>query len=105
MAKKLLSIVIPSYREEKNVSIIYKAIKKIYTNIKDDYKYEIIYINDGSTDNTWWEICKLSSEDKSVYGINLSRNFGHQACLTAWLDSARWDVVISLDCDLQDPPV
>ncbi len=68
-----------------------------------DYDYEIILINDGSPDNTWWVIEKICQTDTYVKGVNLSRNFGHQAALTAWLSVCRGDLIISMDCDGQDP--
>lgn len=80
--RKLISLVIPAYREEKNIPLIYAEIKKILLTWKK-YDFEIIFINDGSPDATWIEISKLCDNDKRVMGINLSRNFGHQAALTA----------------------
>jgi len=104
MSKKLISIVLPSYREEKNVSLIYNELVNVLSIIKEEYDYELIYINDWSPDNTWLEIFKLCQLDDKVKWINLSRNFGHQWALTAWLTYAKWDVVVSMDCDMQDPP-
>ncbi|MDD5213891.1 MAG: glycosyltransferase family 2 protein [Candidatus Gracilibacteria bacterium] len=104
MSKKLISIVIPAYREEKNISLIYKEIKKIFSKISEKYNYEIIYINDGSLDNTWDEIVKICIDDKNVKGINLSRNFGHQGAISSGLNNAKGDLVVSMDCDMQDPP-
>jgi len=105
MEKKLISVVIPAYREEKNIPLIYVELKTILKTIKEKYKYEIIFVNDWSYDNTWDEIEKLCVEDKNVKGINLSRNFGHQWALTAGLEYAIWDIIVSMDCDMQDPPV
>ncbi len=102
--KKLISIVLPAYREEKNIVIIYEELIKILYTIKDRYEYEIIYVNDGSLDNTWSEIVKICEKDKNVKWINLSRNFGHQWAITAWLHNASWDIIVSMDCDMQHPP-
>jgi len=55
MPKKLISIVLPAYNEEKNIALIYDELIKVLSNIKDKYNYEIIYVNDGSPDNTWWQ--------------------------------------------------
>ncbi len=66
MSKKLISIVLPSYREEKNVSLIYNELQKVLLKISDRYDYEIIYVNDGSPDNTWEEIVKICEKDKKV---------------------------------------
>jgi len=100
--KQLISLVIPAYKEEKNIPLIYKEIQDTLVGIKK-YDFEIIFVNDGSSDSTWFEIEKLCISDKKVKGVNLSRNFGHQAALTAWLESANWDAIISMDCDMQDP--
>ncbi len=100
--KQLVSLVIPAYKEEKNIPLIYTEIQNTLVSIKK-YDFEIIFVNDGSPDTTWIEIEKLCKKDKSVKGINLSRNFGHQAALTAWLEKAQWDAVISMDADMQDP--
>lgn len=102
--KKLVSIVLPAYREEKNISLIYHQLQNIFIWLSSKYDFEIIYINDGSTDNTRWEIIKLCHQDTHVKAINLSRNFGHQSALSAWLANAQWDIIISMDCDMQDPP-
>lgn len=104
MKKKLLSIVIPAFNEELNIPLIYKKLSKILWKIEASYDYEIILINDGSRDQTWKQIKKLSKEDKRIKWVNLSRNFGHQAALTAWLDSVEWDIIVTMDADMQDPP-
>jgi polyisoprenyl-phosphate glycosyltransferase len=75
MTKSLLSIVIPAYREEKNISYVYGELVPILQSLHHDYHYEIIYVNDGSPDNTWKEIEKLCESDEHVKGVNLSRNF------------------------------
>lgn len=102
--RKLISVVLPSYREEKNVPLVYAELLKNLEKISERYNFEIIFVNDGSPDNTWEEILKLCEKDERVKGVNLSRNFGHQAALTAGLDIANGDVVISMDADIQHPP-
>ncbi len=104
MSKKLISIVIPAYREEKNIPLIYIELKEILKTIEDKYNYEIIFVNDGSPDSTWEEIVKLWKKDINIRGIDLSRNFWHQAALTAGLENAKWNIIVSMDCDMQDPP-
>lgn len=101
-SKKLISLVIPAYREEKNIPLIYQQITQTLLSIKK-YDFEIIFVNDGSPDTTWLEIEKLCEQDTRVKGINLSRNFGHQAALTAGYEIAQGDAVISMDADMQDP--
>lgn len=100
--KKLLSVVLPSYNEEKNVPLAYKELLKYIDTEK--FNYEIIFVNDGSRDDTWKQIKQLTKKDMSVHGINFSRNFGHHAALEAGLEAASGDVVIMMDADLQHPP-
>jgi len=82
MPTKKISLVIPAYKEEKNIALMYQETKQTLLSSKK-YNFEIIFINDGSTDNTWQEIQKLCKKNSNIKGINLSRNFGHQAALTA----------------------
>jgi dolichol-phosphate mannosyltransferase len=98
----MLSFVIPAYNEEKNIEVIYSRIKALMQEIKTPF--EIIFINDGSTDNTIEKLKNLAQNDKSIKIINLTRNFGHQSALSAGLKMAKGDAIISMDCDLQDPP-
>lgn len=100
--KQLISLVIPAYKEEKNIPLIYNEIQKTLVSLKK-YKFEIIFVNDGSPDSTWLEIQKLWEKHKKVKGINLSRNFGKEICLTAGIEHSCWDAVITLDGDGQHP--
>lgn len=97
---KKLSIVLPAYNEEKNVSLSYLEISRIL--IEHQIPFELIYVNDGSTDNTWHEILTLKSS--TCIGINFSRNFGKEAALQAGLKMATGDCVVVMDCDLQHSP-
>ena len=101
---KKISIVIPAYREEKNVPLITAELKRILKTISDKYNYEIIFINDWSPDHTWQVIQQELEKDKNIKWITLSRNFWHQAALTSGLSKATWDIIVSMDCDMQDPP-
>jgi glycosyltransferase involved in cell wall biosynthesis len=105
MDKKLLSIVIPAYNEEKNIPLIYQELRKVLEKVADKYDYEIIFVNDGSKDNTWEEIVKLAKKDKKVKGINFSRNFGKEIALTAGIEYAKGDAVITMDADGQRPAI
>jgi dolichol-phosphate mannosyltransferase len=96
------SFVVPAYNEEENIPALYQRIVELLE--KRAETWELIFINDGSTDHTYETIHQLSEKDKKVKCIDLSRNFGHQAALTAGLNYAKGDVIISMDCDLQDPP-
>ena len=95
-----LSIIVPAYNEEKNISYIYQKIK---ASLKE-FDCEIIIIDDGSSDNTFQEVKKISYNDKSVKGISFSRNFGHQIALLAGLKEAKNDLVVMMDADGQHPP-
>ena len=97
-----ISIVTPSYRCSGSLKELHRRLTEVLT--KTGEEYEIIMINDGSPDNDWEVIKEISSEDKKVKGICLSRNFGHQIAVTAGMNSASGDVVIIMDADLQDPP-
>ena len=100
--KKLVSIVIPAFNEEENLLTIIERIEKVFDCLS--YDFEIIIVDDGSSDNT---MNYLKSEIKNkphLFFIEFSRNYGHQAALMAGLNNATGDCVISLDADLQHPP-
>jgi len=96
------SFIVPAYNEEKNIPALYERIYTLMKKISGSW--ELIFINDGSIDKTEKVLNELSEKDKNVKFINLSRNFGHQAALSAGLKFASGEAVISMDCDLQDPP-
>lgn len=102
MSDKLISIVIPAFNESGNIPKIAAAIENLFESLP--YRYEIIMVADGCTDDTMEKIEELSASNKHIYYIEFSRNFGHQNALKAGLDHANGDCVISLDCDLQHPP-
>lgn len=101
-AKVEYSFVIPAYNEEKNIPIIYEKLNKLMSGISSNY--EIIFIDDSSKDSSLKVLEKISKHDKKVKVLSFSRNFGHQAALTAGMDYAQGNAIITLDCDLQDPP-
>ncbi|MFM7758430.1 MAG: glycosyltransferase family 2 protein [Crocinitomicaceae bacterium] len=98
-----LSIVIPTYNEEGNITLLYDQLKEVL-NAEGINKFELIYVNDGSSDESLSVIKELSEQDARVKFISFSRNFGHQHALKAGLDHATGDAVISMDADLQHPP-
>lgn len=100
--KELISIVIPCYNEEDVVNLCHTAITDVIGDLP--YDFEIIYINDGSTDTTQELLEKIHAKDKRAIIINLSRNFGKEAAMTAGIDNATGNALIILDADLQDPP-
>ncbi len=98
----LYSVVIPVYNEEENLQALYERLVKVLLSLSVDY--EIIFVDDCSTDHSLSIIRKLAQLDKYVKFLTFSRNFGHEAASTAGLDRARGDAVILMDADLQDPP-
>lgn len=102
MPSNLLSLVVPVYNEENSIDIFMEEINKVLSMV--NINHEIIFINDGSRDNTLAVLIELQKIDSSVKIINLSRNFGKDIALTAGLDATSGDAVIPMDVDLQDPP-
>ena len=100
---KKISLVIPMYYEEKVAEECYKRVSNVLKKI-ENYEYEIIFINDGSKDKTLNIIEKIAATDKNVKVISFTRNFGHQAAVTAGLKETKGDVIVIIDADLQDPP-
>lgn len=100
---KKVSLVIPMYFEEKVVDECYKRTTEVLEKI-DNYEYEIIFINDGSKDKTLQLLEIIASRDENVKIISFSRNFGHQAAVTAGLKEVTGDAIVIIDADLQDPP-
>lgn len=101
---KKISVVIPMYYEEEVVDICYKRVVNNLKKLSDKYSYEIIFINDGSKDSTLEILKKIASNDDNVKIISFSRNFGHQAAVTAGIRNVTGDSIIIMDADLQDPP-
>ena len=98
----MLSVVLPAYNEEKMLS---KAAKTISGILEDAaISYELIFVNDGSKDNTWKEIEKAAKENSHIVGIHFSRNFGKESAIFAGLAGAGGDCCAVMDCDLQHPP-
>lgn len=101
--KKLLSIVIPSYNEEKMINKTYSTISKLMSDNK--ISYEMIFVDDGSRDNTWNNIEKISKKYPNVVGVHFSRNFGKEAAIIAGLKTSLGNCAVVIDCDLQHPPI
>jgi len=102
--KPLLSFVIPVYNEEKNLLRLHKSLQKILHVQLTQYAYELIFVDDGSSDSSWHIIQDLAYQDPSIRAFTFTRNFGHQAALSAGYAQARGDAIITLDADMQDPP-
>lgn len=96
------SIIVPLYNEQEVINESYKRLKKVMDITKQNY--EIIFVNDGSKDNTKFIAEEICSKDKKVKLINFSRNFGHQVAITAGMNEAKGAAIVVIDADLQDPP-
>lgn len=97
-----LSVIIPVFNEEKNITLLHQRLSEVIRKITHDY--ELLFVNDGSRDNTLALVKNVSKQDPHVRYIDFSRNFGHQIAVTAGLDYALGDAVVIIDADLQDPP-
>ena len=96
----LISIIVPCYNEADNIFLLVNKIKEVLT----QYQYEIILVNDGSTDSTVQVIELIAQENKHLKYIYFSRNFGHQAAIKAGIDYAKGGCIVTMDADLQHPP-
>lgn len=99
-----IDVVVPLYNEEQVVAEFHRRLMEVLTPLRRQHDVSIYYVNDGSVDHTAAELAKLAADDPDITVLELSRNFGHQAALTAGLDRARGDAVITLDGDGQHPP-
>ena len=97
-----LSICIPLFNEAESLPELHAWITRVM--IKNAYTYEIIFVDDGSTDNSWGIVAKLANNDTSVKGIKFRRNYGKSAGLFVAFEAAKGDVIITMDADLQDSP-
>ncbi|HCY20224.1 MAG: glycosyl transferase [Deltaproteobacteria bacterium GWC2_42_51] len=102
LSEKTVSIIVPVYNEEESVPILYKAIK----DVMDDtgLQYEIIFIDDGSADNTFSLLSSIQKIDNNVVVISFRRNFGQTAAMAAGFDYARGEIIVTMDADLQNDP-
>ena len=95
-----LSIVVPCFNEEESIELFFKEVQKELS----DYDYEIIFINDGSSDNTLKSIKEISKSNSNIKYISFSRNFGKESAIYAGLKNASGDLICIMDADLQHPP-
>src|SRR3970282_2927152 len=102
IAKTLLSVVVPAYNEEEGLPDFHKRSSSVLENMSTEA--EIVYVNDGSTDNTLAVMQGLQESDPRVAIVDLSRNFGKEIALTAGLDHASGEAGVVIDADLQNPP-
>ena len=100
---KKITIIIPAYNEEESLPFLYERLEKLINSI-DNYEFEILFVNDGSKDNTINLIKEYREKDPRISYVDFSRNFGKETAMIAGLDYAKGDAVIFMDADLQDPP-
>jgi dolichol-phosphate mannosyltransferase len=100
--KPTYSIVAPIYNELENIPQLYRRVREVMDSTGESW--ELLLVDDGSTDGSTDAICRLGMEDQRVRPVIFARNFGHQIAITAGWDYARGDAVVTIDADLQDPP-
>ena len=98
-----ITILVPCYNEDNNITVLYKRLKEMIASLQT-YNFQVLFINDGSKDNTLAIMQELHAKDPTVSYLSLSRNFGKENAMLAGLDYAKGDAVIIMDADLQDPP-
>lgn len=101
---KLCSCVVPCYNEESAIPYYYREMQGIMEQMREELEFELIFIDDGSSDRTLEVVKELAEQDARVKYVSFSRNFGKEAGLFAGLEKARGDYVVTMDVDLQDPP-
>lgn len=104
LGKRKISLVSPFYNEEKGVQAFFARINQVLASLDERYDLEVIAINDGSRDQTYRELLKAQADNAYLTIVDLSRNFGKEAALSAGLDFATGDAVVPIDSDLQHPP-
>lgn len=97
-----ISVIVPLFNEEESIAELHAWIKRVMDENK--FTYEVIFVNDGSTDHSWNEIERLAAQYPEVHGIKFRRNYGKSPALYCGFDKAEGDVVITMDADLQDSP-
>mgnify|MGYP004600087185 FL=1 len=97
-----ITVVIPLYNEDESLPELYAWIERVMNS--NNFTYEVIFVNDGSTDHSWDVIEQLGRDHKEVKGIKFRRNYGKSPALYCGFKAAQGDVVITMDADLQDSP-
>lgn len=102
--KKLLTVVVPVYCEEEVLGEFHSRIRSALEKLHDEFDLEFLFVNDGSTDRSLPMLLEMRDKDARVKVLDFSRNFGHQAAITAGIDESRGQATVIIDGDLQDPP-
>lgn len=102
MADQMISIVVPIYNEEESIPVLYKALSDAMKGIR--LSYEIVFVDDGSRDNSLAILEGIQKSDKNVVVVSFRRNFGQTAAMSAGFDNAKGDIIVTLDADLQNDP-
>lgn len=102
LSKASISVVIPVYQSEETLNLLYRRLIKVLNSQTN--KLEIIFVDDGSYDNSWHSICELAQSDSRVYGIQHGRNYGQHNALLTGIRAAKNEIIVTLDDDLQNPP-
>lgn len=102
-ARRFVSLVMPAFNEEEGIADVLDQVDRVVA-VHPEYRWEVVLVNDGSTDRTLDVVSDLSPRSFDLQVVDLSRNFGKEAALSAGLEVARGDAVIPMDADLQDPP-
>jgi glycosyltransferase involved in cell wall biosynthesis len=97
-----ISIIVPLYNEDESIPELFSWIKRVMT--ENGFTYEVIFVDDGSTDNSWAIIENLQNENSNVKGIKFRRNYGKSPALFCGFKMAQGDYVVTMDADLQDSP-
>lgn len=100
MNENLISIITPIYNEEKGIPLLFEKL----VDVVSQYNYEIIAINDGSSDDSWSELRKIALNNKNIRAINFRRNFGQTAAINAGIQSAKGNIIVLIDSDLENDP-
>ena len=102
MNKRSISIIVPVYNSQQTLVALHKRLNSVFTKLAGEF--EIIFVNDGSVDNSWEEIKILEEKNLSVVGVNLMKNFGQHNALLCGIRKAKYELIATLDDDLQNPP-
>ena len=94
---------VPCYNEREVFPYLQNALMALADTIEKEFRVEIVFVDDGSQDTTWEQVCAFAGRDARVRGVALSRNFGHQMALTCAYDFAQGDAIVCMDADLQIP--